>query len=85
MLETKGRKRSPHGDDYLICLLPDGTWTLLPEWMTDPKRCAALAMVEAPEVSLVALIELPRFLDTCRPPAVDATMPAEASHLQQEV
>jgi len=50
--------RLADGGGAFACLLPDGTWTLLPEWMTSRERCARLELVREPQVAAAALAEL---------------------------
>ena len=64
-LTVKSIQRAPDGQRALRCLLPDGTWTFLPEWMTSREYCARLVLVDEPCVgvaALEALIELLRAL-----------------------
>ena len=83
-LIATGRKRWPAGN-HLICRLPDGTGTVLPEWMTELEHCAALVLVDAPQVSVAALVELTRLLAATDQPPTHASMPAEAAHPRAEV
>src|SRR6266699_2875759 len=57
-LTVKRQHRLPGGSRSFACLLPDGTWTLLPEWMTSRERCARLELVREPQVAAAALAEL---------------------------
>jgi hypothetical protein len=58
MLAVKRPSSSSDGGRAFICLLPDGTWGAVPEWMTSRERCSRLTLVNTPEVSLGALLEL---------------------------
>src|SRR5207253_7246239 len=45
-LTVKSIQRAPDGQRAFRCLLPDGTWTFLPEWMTSREQCARLMLVD---------------------------------------
>ena len=56
-------RRSPRRDiEFLHCQLPDGTVSMVPLWMTDPRACARMSL-GAPQVPVVALLELRQLLD----------------------
>jgi hypothetical protein len=65
-LSCKGQQPLPTGERAFLCLLPDGTWSLLPEWMTSRERCARCELVSEPHVSSEALNELVTFLRALR-------------------
>jgi hypothetical protein len=62
----------------LRCLLPDGTWTFLPEWMTSREQCARLVLADDPCVSVAALEALIGLLRALPQDAVAARIEAEA-------
>jgi hypothetical protein len=62
-LFPKRLHRGPGGARSLVCLLPDNTWALVPEWMTSREACARCQLAEVPEVSPPALLELAAALD----------------------
>ena len=81
-LSCKGHQPLPTGERAFICLLPDGTWSLLPEWMTSRERCARCQLVPEPHIGLDALTELMVFLRALRGRA--RTIDADATPLEKE-
>src|SRR5262245_28928751 len=63
-LGGKGHQPLPNGARAFVCVLPDGTTSLVPEWMTSREACARCQVVATPQVSVVALQELVGFLRT---------------------
>ena len=61
-LTVKSVQRSVDGQRALRCLLPDRTWTFLPEWMTSREQCAGFKLVDDPSVGVAALQELAELL-----------------------
>lgn len=53
-----------HSSGSLHVLLPDGSTATLPEWMFDAAYCQAMVSQETPQVSLSALRDLRRLVDT---------------------
>ncbi|MCK6590688.1 MAG: DUF5372 family protein [Polyangiaceae bacterium] len=56
------------GRDFVHCEMPDSTVARIPRWMTDATECSAMAM-GTPQLSLDALVELRRLLDTIAAPS----------------
>ena len=56
------RQASGHNGEQLLCELPDGTMSLVPEWMTSAEACSGLS-VGRPQVSLAALNRLREVAD----------------------
>jgi hypothetical protein len=87
-LIVKSIQRAPGGQRALRCLLPDGTWTFLPEWMTSREQCARLVLVDDPAVCVAALdtlIELLRALPRATAPArIEAEPMSEDKEVRPE-
>src|SRR5262245_45978710 len=65
-LSRKGQQPLPNGARAFVCVLPDGTSALVPEWMTSREACARCQLASTPQVSVAALQDLDRFLGTRR-------------------
>src|SRR6266700_2434977 len=83
-LTVKSIQRAPDGQRALRCLLPDGTWTFLPEWMTSREQCARLMLVDEPCVSVGALEALIGLLRSLPRAAAPARIEAEAMSKDKE-
>src|SRR6516225_7299031 len=75
---------APGGARSLVCLLPNNTWALVPEWMTSREACARCQLTESPEVSLSALFELGATLDALPLTRPYSTISSETHLLEEE-
>jgi hypothetical protein len=83
-LTVKSVRRARAGADFMVILVPDGTWMLVPAWMTAAHRCATTVLVEAPVVSVSALLEVDRLLMAVGMRPNNVSMPAEAPRPREE-
>ena len=64
------RRYESGGDIQYVTVLPDGTRSFVPQWMTEP-AARLHAIVDSPALCVRALLDLSRFLDAARPDSQD--------------
>lgn len=84
-LQIRRSHRMPDGTRVYVCMLPDGTLSAIPAWMSDRERCLGCALSSTPEVSLEALEELRTLLATLPHLVTPITIRTRRTPVRREV